>query len=306
VLARELTLKEITTIHKEVPEMELEVFAHGSMCISYSGRCLLSNYMTGRHANLGDCAQPCRWNYKIEARSKKNEAGFFLEEKERPGEYFEIEETENGTNIMSSKDLSTVEYIDKMIKAGITGFKIEGRNKTEYYLAATALAYREAIDLSLLGKYVTADRKRLNKELEKIAHRDYTSGFLFDEAKAGETYQGRSPIENWRYVAQIISSPAISSATDKSPKKIKKRSLYSSTDSIETTKYNYKIIVKNKIKNGMNIEVLTPEGIKKDNVIEIIIDKEVVNEISPGKEDQRAIIKLQENHPSNSFIRALK
>lgn len=298
VLARELTLKEINKIHKEAPEMELEVFAHGSMCISYSGRCLLSNYMAGRHANLGDCAQPCRWNYRLtqapnskyqilnksqKPNSKYNiqNSIYCLEEKERPGEYFEIEETENGTNIMSSKDLCTIEYVDEMIKSGITGFKVEGRNKTEYYLASTALAYREALDLASKGKYSDKDKRRLKNELEKTAHRGYTNGFLFGDAKKGEIYEGRSPIEQYRYIAQIT--------------KIKSKN----------TK-KYKVIVKNKITKGMAVEILTPAGIKKDKIIEIIVNEEIVSEINPGKENQTAILKLNSEYSANSMIRNIK
>ncbi|MBW6431719.1 U32 family peptidase [Patescibacteria group bacterium] len=303
VLARELTLKEIKKIRKVEPEMELEVFAHGSMCISYSGRCLLSNYMTGRHANLGDCAQPCRWDYRVAQSTKQKSESMkhqipnksqksnskydiqnsicYLEETQRPGEYFEIEESDSSTNIMSSKDICTIEYIDEMIKAGINGFKVEGRNKTEYYLASTALAYREAIDLAKENKYSEKDKKRLKKELQKIAHRDYTSGFIFNEAKKGETYQGRSPIEQYRYIAQIT--------------KIKS----------QNTK-KYKVIVKNKIKKDMAVEVLTPSGIKKDKILDIMVDGSAVNEISPGKNDQGATILLKNIYSEDNFIRTKK
>ncbi|MDD3481180.1 MAG: U32 family peptidase [Patescibacteria group bacterium] len=265
VLARELTLKEISEIHKAVPGVELEVFAHGSMCISYSGRCLLSNYMTGRHANLGDCAQPCRWNYDV-----------YLSEKQRPGEYFSIEESDNGTNIMSSRDLCTVEYIDKMIKAGITGFKVEGRNKTEYYLAATALAYREAINLSACGKYTKKDKQRLKNDLKKLAHRGYTTGFLMGDANKGETYKGRSPIESWRYVGQIVKPFGDNS---------------------------YQVVVKNKLSKNMHIEVLTPTGIKRDKIIEIMVDSMNTRVISPGKEDQTAKVTLEDAYPIGSLLR---
>lgn len=307
-MARELTLKEIAEIHKAVPNVELEVFAHGSMCISYSGRCLLSNYMAGRQANLGDRAQPCRWNYrlkqlpidqlhqlpitnlneksklknsKIDSKFDIQDSKYYLEELQRPGEYFEIEESESGTNIMSSKDLRTVEHLDEMLAAGITGFKVEGRNKTEYYLAATALAYREGLDLAFGGKYAKSDKERLAGELEKIAHRGYTSGFLFGEAKQGATYEGRSPIEQYRYIAQITSrlSPETSSL--------------------------YEITVKNKIQKGMEIEVLSPKGINSDKILEITVEEEVVGEINPGKQNQVAIVKLENSYPVNSLIRAV-
>lgn len=134
VLARELMLKEITEIKKAVPKMELEIFVHGAMCISYSGRCLLSAAMTGRSANLGKCAQPCRWQYKT-----------YLEEAKRKGEFYPIEEDEKGTYLMNSKDLCLIEHLDKIVAAGITGLKIEGRNKTDFYVASAARAYRQAL-----------------------------------------------------------------------------------------------------------------------------------------------------------------
>lgn len=261
VLARELTLPEIDDIQEAVSGIELEVFAHGSMCISYSGRCLLSNYMTGRHANLGDCAQPCRWNYDV-----------YLEEKKRPGELFKIEESEDGTNIMSSKDLRTIGQIDKMVKAGVTGFKIEGRNKTEYYLAATALAYREALNLAKIGKYTIKDKKRLSGDLEKIAHRGYTEGFLNNNAKKGETYKGRSPIQKWEYIAQVIG-----------------------TDN--------KVLVKNKISIGDGVEVLTVDGIFKDKVLSITENDKEIDSISPGKTNQMAKVVLSKVYSKNSMLR---
>lgn len=296
VLARELTLYEIEKIHREIPEVELEVFAHGSMCISYSGRCLLSNYMTGRYANLGDCAQPCRWNYQltqapknkhqntnklltIDSKYKTQNSKYYLEEAQRKGEYFEIEETESGTNILSSKDLCTIEHIEEMIKSGITGFKVEGRNKTEYYLASVALAYRQAIDLSLKNIYSKNENKKLKKDLLKIAHRDYTTGFLFNEAKKGETYEGRSPIQGWEYIGLV-------------------------TKNLELKAKNYhEVIVKNKIKKGQSVEVLTPKGIKKDKILEIIVDKNTVDEINPGKESQKALVSLKIIYPKDSLIR---
>lgn len=261
VLARELTLREIAEIKGTVPSIELEVFAHGSMCISYSGRCLLSNYMTGRHSNLGDCAQPCRWNYDV-----------YLEEKMRPGELFKIEESESGVNIMSSKDLCTIKHIDKMIKAGITGLKVEGRNKTEYYLASTTLAYREALDLASNNKYQAKDKKRLKNELLKNAHRDYTIGFLFSDAKKGETYEGRSPIQKWSYVASIAGT-------------------------------KNKVVVKNKITVGDIVEILTPEGIVKDTVKYIAVDGKNIHTVSPGKENQKANLGLTRLYPVKSLIR---
>ena len=134
ILARELSLEEIIEIRNNTPkELEIEVFVHGAMCISYSGRCLLSNYMTGRDANRGDCSQACRWKYSIQ-------------EENRPGEYYPIEEDGSGTYIMNSKDLCLIDELDKLIEAGIDSFKIEGRMKTAFYVATVIRSYRQVID----------------------------------------------------------------------------------------------------------------------------------------------------------------
>lgn len=167
ILARELSLKEIKEIREKTPKtLELEAFVHGAMCISYSGRCLLSNYLTGRDSNKGECAQPCRWKY-------------YLVEEKRPGEYMPIFEDERGTYIMNSKDLCMIEYIPELVEAGVTSFKIEGRNKSAYYVAVVTRAYRKAIDDYLeKGKDYVFDKKLL-EEVSKASHRGFTTGFYF-------------------------------------------------------------------------------------------------------------------------------
>lgn len=163
VLARELSLKEISEITAQCPDIEIECFVHGAMCMSYSGRCLLSNFLTDRASNKGDCAQPCRWEYA-------------LVESKRPGEYMPITEDERGTYIFNSKDLCMIEHVDKLIDAGISSFKIEGRVKSEYYVAGVVKAYRTAIDDYLSGKEFNP---KLLEELQKVSHRYYTTGFYF-------------------------------------------------------------------------------------------------------------------------------
>lgn len=268
VLARELTLDEIAEIHKAVPEMELEVFVHGSMCISYSGRCLLSNYMTGRDSNLGDCSQPCRWNYNV-----------YLEEKMRPGEYFPVEENENGTNIMSSRDLALVTEVDKVLETGVLGLKVEGRNKSEYYLASVGYVYRKALDAIAVNEFDDKLKQELAAELQKINHRGYTTGFIYGKAKAGETYEGRSPIRDWEYIAEITNNQlSITNA--------------------------HEVIVKNKIVKGDKIEVLTPNKVYQEEVLAIFdLNNNELTEINPGKTDQKAVIKLKNSYPGNSFLR---
>lgn len=164
ILARELPISDVAEIKQRVPEMELECFIHGAQCVSFSGRCLLSDYMTGgeRKANSGNCSQPCRWSYK-------------LVEETRPGQYWEIAENEKGTHILSTKDLCLVKHLREMIEAGIDSFKVEGRTKSLYYVSATAKAYREAIDAVL--KNPDADMEPYFEELLKVGNRGYTTGF---------------------------------------------------------------------------------------------------------------------------------
>ena len=172
VLAREMRLDEIAEIRAHTPpELELEAFVHGAMCVSFSGRCLLSNYMTGRDGNGGVCAQPCRWKYHL------------LEEK-RPGQLFEITEDERGTHIMNSRDMCMIEHIPELIAAGISSFKIEGRMKSAYYAAVSTNAYRHAIDDALEGKPFDPDWLA---ECYKMSHREYSTGFYFGEP--GQYYQ---------------------------------------------------------------------------------------------------------------------
>ena len=166
VLAREMRLDEIAEVRAHTPkELELEAFVHGAMCVSFSGRCLLSNYMTGRDGNGGVCAQPCRWKYHL------------LEEK-RPGQLFEITEDERGTHIMNSRDMCMIEHIPELIAAGISSFKIEGRMKSAYYAAVSTNAYRHAIDDALEGKPFDPDWRA---ECDKMSHREYSTGFYFGE-----------------------------------------------------------------------------------------------------------------------------
>ena len=193
VMARELSLKEVSDIIKEVGDsIEIETFAHGAMCMSYSGRCLLSNYMTGRDANMGDCAQPCRYKYHL------------VEEK-RPGEYFPIEEHDEGTFIMNSKDLCMIEHIDDMIKAGIASLKIEGRVKSEYYLATVIRSYRMAIDAYYADPENYKYDPYLLEEIKKVSHRDFTTGFFYGKANENsQVYKDNSYIRGYDFVGIVL------------------------------------------------------------------------------------------------------
>ena len=193
VTARELSFEEIKKIRDEIPsDMDIESFVHGAMCISYSGRCLMSNYMTGRDANRGSCAHPCRWKYSL------------VEEK-RPGEYFPIEEDERGTYFFNSKDLCMIEYVKELIEAGVSSFKIEGRVKTPYYVATVVRAYRMAID----EHYRDPENYRFNpiwmEELKKASYRDFTSGFYLDKPNGdSQNYGTSSYIRNYDFMGLVI------------------------------------------------------------------------------------------------------
>ncbi len=189
VLARELSLGEIAEI-KEKTGAELEVFCHGAVCMSYSGRCLLSNYLANRDSNMGQCAQPCRWQYYV------------MEEK-RPGMYMPVVETERGTFVFNAKDMCLIEHIDKLIAAGVDSLKIEGRIKTAYYVATVVKSYRRAIDAYYensenwyKGEYLT--------ELKKVSHRKYDTGFFFGRPE--EIYSDGSYIRNYDVIADIVKS----------------------------------------------------------------------------------------------------
>ena len=164
ILARELSLEEIREIREKVPEaLEIEAFIHGAMCVSYSGRCLLSNYMTGRDASRGACAQPCRYRYAL------------MEEK-RPGEYFPIEEDDQGAYILNSRDMCMIDHLEDLVQAGLDSLKIEGRAKSAYYAAVVTACYRHCLDDVLAGRPVDPVWR---KEVEHVSHRPYSTGFYY-------------------------------------------------------------------------------------------------------------------------------
>ncbi len=190
VVARELTLDEISAIRAKTPKtLELEAFAHGAVCMSYSGRCLLSMYMTGRDANRGDCAQPCRWSYS-------------LMEQKRQGEFYDVTETDKGTYILNANDMCMAEHIADMANAGITSLKIEGRAKSHYYVAVTTNAYRGAIN----AYYTNSDAPTpqwVMEELNKISHRTYSTGFYYGRTPNMQTYENGGYIRDYAVVAVV-------------------------------------------------------------------------------------------------------
>ena len=235
VSARELSIKEISEIRKNIPkDMEIETFVHGAMCISYSGRCLLSSFMTGRDANKGACTHPCRWKYAVV-------------EENRPGEYMPIEENERGTYIFNSKDLCMIDHIPELVEAGIDSFKIEGRMKTALYVATVARTYRMAID----DYFENPDKYRENipkykKLISQCTYRQYTTGFFF--GKPDETTQ--------IYDANVYERDYV----------------YLGIVGDETAPLEYSLEQKNKFYTGQKIEVMKPDG--RDIEVEVVAIKD--------------------------------
>ena len=237
VSARELTLEEIREIRRHIPEeMEIESFIHGAMCISYSGRCLLSNYFVGRDANQGSCTHPCRWKYAVM-------------EESRPGEYMPVEENARGTFIFSSRDLCMIEHIPELMEAGIDSFKIEGRMKTALYVAAVARTYRKAIDDYLESEALY--QKNLpwyKEEIGKCTCREFSTGFYFGKpSENGQIYQSSTYIKNYTYLGTV-------EAVDEQGR--------------------CRIEQKNKFTVGETIEVMKPDGRNLEVKVKGIWDEE--------------------------------
>lgn len=224
VLARELNLEQIKNIHTNLNNVELEVFIHGAMCISYSGRCLLSNYLTGRDSNRGACVQACRWKY-------------FIREENRDDE-LPIEEDQRGTYILNSKDLCLIDYLEQLKQAGVESLKIEGRMKSDYYVASVVNAYRRAID-------GYQDLNILHQELEKTSHRRYTTGFMFGSDDK-EYLEDSMPVQSYIFVAKVIEN---------------------------SKNGRVKVEMRNRFKEGDILEILSPsdnflKNIKINNIVD--------------------------------------
>lgn len=244
VLARELSLSEIKEISEFNPETQLEAFVHGAMCISYSGRCLLSNYFNGRDANRGECVQACRWQYELREKSKN-------------GEFFPIEEDERGSYILNSKDLNMIEHIDEMAEAGVYSLKIEGRMKSEYYLATVINAYRRAIDeyYKIGGKY--KKNKMFYDELLKTNHRVFTTAYMLGENKETVNYSDSQSAGEKQFIATVLEG---------------------------TNDEGYFIAeMRNRFKKGDKLELLTPNDNFNSVILPVRITDEEGNDIEDAK-----------------------
>jgi putative protease len=285
ILSRELSLEEVAEIRDRCPEMELEVFVHGSLCIAYSGRCLLSGYINHRDPNQGTCTNACRWKYDAHE-AKEDESGdvvpvqsfdpaeagaatgspalgegqptdkiFLLQEESRPGEYMPAFEDEHGTYIMNSKDLRAIQHVHKLAEMGIDSLKIEGRTKSHYYVARTAQAYRQAIDDAVAGKPFD---KGLMDVLENLANRGYTEGFyrrhVHDEYQNYET--GNSVGVHQQFVGEVVEH--------------------------DTQRGMVQIDVKNRFEKGDTLELMTPAGNRRFKLSELYDKKGQATDAAPG------------------------
>lgn len=258
ILGRELSLPEIKEIRKKLPKLELECFVHGALCMAYSGRCFLSKLMVGRDANLGDCAQPCRWQYKTTIETQGHDA-------------LELVEEEHGSYILNSEDLCLVKKIPELIKARLSAFKIEGRAKSVYYLASVVGAYRQAIDHP-------TDKKGLNylyQELEeKLYHRGYTEGFMFGQGQLAQNLKNSHNVPEWEFCGQVISRPAKAKINFSQTKKyiifLNIHNTLKTDDQIEILEPYYKV---SKLKIDRmwkfvgNLEIKEAHGGGKDNIV---------------------------------------
>ena len=266
ILAREMSLDEISEIRRRTDKgLELEAFVHGAMCISYSGRCLLSNYMAGRDGNGGACAHPCRWKY-------------YLMEEKRPGEYMPVFENERGTFIYNSKDLCMINHIDKLVESGLTSFKIEGRVKSEFYVATVVAAYRRAIDSYFENPDTWEPNPEWLSELRKVSHRDYTTGFYFGRPGGTEQHYASSSY-------------------------IREYDMVGVAEEYDEKTNMAKIVQKNRFFKGDEVEFLCPDGSFFTQKIEYMTDADG-NEIEVANRPQSiAYVKTDKKVLKDSFMR---
>ena len=261
--ARELSLNEIKEMRSRIPEdMEIETFVHGAMCISYSGRCLLSNYLSGRDANKGACSHPCRWKY-------------YLMEETRPGEYMPVEENERGTYIFNSKDLCMLDHIPELVEAGISSLKIEGRMKTPYYVGTIVKAYRQAIDDYFTDpEYYKSRIDYYMSEVSKASHRDFTTGFYFGKPDHNDqVYTNNSYIRDYDFIGIVLE---------------------------DRNEDGYAVVMqRNKFEVGDDIEILPVKGDSMKMTVEAMTDEEGVPVMSAPHPEQ--ILRLKTDLPLKKY-----
>ncbi len=295
ILSREISLAEIKGIHEHNPTLELEFFVHGSICMAYSGRCLLSSYMAYRDANQGICAHSCRWEYKVHKAVDKNtvdeqeaidnayktlDGDYYLEEIGRPGQYFQIDEDVNGTYIMNSKDMCLVEYLKELRDAGVCSFKVEGRNKTFYYVATVARAYRKAIDDMQAGK--PFNREYLT-ELAKTSNRGFIPGFLVHNPRdSAQEYEKSLTYQTHEFIGVVRNVVNKEGTT------------------------LYEIEVKGRLDAPTSCEILTPDDTFEAKIERFItVEGKEASVIHPGQA-KHVFIELPRSVPVGSILRKEK
>ncbi len=264
-LARELCFEEIKHI-KDKSEVEIEVFVHGAMCVSYSGRCLLSKYLANRDSNLGDCAQSCRWKYAV------------VEEK-REGQFYPIEESSNGTYIFNSKDLCLLKCVSQLINIGVDSFKIEGRMRSIHYLATVTKVYRDVIDTYCNDPESFILRQEWKRELENVSHRPYTIGFMMDKWSELEATDNSSPVSKYEFVGLVLEEPE---------------------DGL------IKVRVKNGIEVSEKVEVLQPKGKNIDLELVRILDSDGLFEVKKAYENHLVFLPIKKKIEKYSILRRKK
>jgi U32 family peptidase len=272
ILAREVTLEEIKKIKKTYPKMELEYFVHGAMCMSLSGRCLLSKWMRNRSANLGDCIQPCRWPYHITRNTKHVTQG----DKE---EIF-LSEDERGTYFMNSKDLCLIEHIDKLAKAGVDSFKIEGRTKSAYYVVQVTKAYRQVIDAvqkKKSGKEIRRTIKEAKTELDKLTNRGYSTGFLLGNDKWENNFECSHKNNDWQFVGEAVKKG--------------------------DNDYWHVVRVHNALIQNEKVEIITPYEVFSDKIKEIRKIDDEKAESAHGGSKNVYFLRFSRIYPEKSILR---
>lgn len=299
VLGRETTLEEIKEIRKKAPKLELETFIHGAMCMAYSGRCFLSKFLADRSGNLGDCAQPCRWKYKTINNSQltiNNGEGLIIKPEGR-SEELELIKEEHGSYILNSQDMCLIMRLPELIDAGINSFKIEGRAKSVYYLGCVVGAYRKAIDEVIKSKVYKVHKVKsrrlkilddLFKELnEKLFHRGYTEGFMFEKGKLAQNLENSHKYPNWEFCGQVIS--------------------HNTQHATHNTNNKYQIYIKvhNSLKVGDEIEIVAPGYDIIKMRLKKMADAETGEEITEAHGGQKRIVMIEvgKEIPEYSVVR---
>jgi U32 family peptidase len=297
ILAREVTLDEINKIRKACPKIELEYFIHGSMCMSLSGRCLLSSWMRGRSANLGDCVQPCRWPYEIKMKNCGIRPSGTENLYEEESKITTLEEDKHGTYLLNSKDLCLIEYLDKLAKAGINSFKIEGRTKSVCYVACVTKAYKNVLK-AIKKKKRKAEIKKISRqekrELEKLVNRGYSTGFLFGKNEWENDFEKSHANNEWQFVGEVIDQEKLRRIR---PVKFSDFAGHSTSGGFN------KVKIHNALKKGEKIEIISPDEEYSDKVLEIRnVDGEKIDSAHGGN-NNIYFLKLKINYPNKSLLR---